>query len=339
MVPRSSQLTVIVTTSPTPSIPSTELIASVLQSFHCHCADLISAARVIVVFDTYDRVGTHSRLKKGQATRDVAENYGAYRDNVKELILREYASFAAPDQNPGLHEWPDQAEFGLDHPSNVVNLSITQTDDKQVTFIEPAARLGFGLAVRSALRVCETPYVWVQQHDWPLVADIPLAPLLEIMTGSDADETAPVQYVSFPSVRMRGYATQPFVLDFPALRALTRSLTRDVVAPSWPALTVPLTPLYFWFDKPHLASTEHYLSRVFPTRLAMRRGEFIEDKVGQQARQQMKEGLWHRWGCWLYYPDAGQKICLGHLQGRTWKGSEKELLTRLRYSELRNGGR
>ncbi|KAB8237181.1 hypothetical protein BDV23DRAFT_172392 [Aspergillus alliaceus] len=327
MVPRSSQLTVIVTTSPTPSIPSTELLSLVLQSFRRHCTDLISA-RVIVVFDTYDRVGPRSRLKRGQVTPEVASNYGIYKQNIKGLILREYAIPDTPMQ-----EWQDQAEFGLDNLSNVVDLSITQTEDKQVTFIEPAARLGFGLAVRSALRVCETPYVWVQQHDWALVADIPLAPLLDIMEGSDADKAAPVKYVSFLSVRMLSYAAQPCVLDFPGLRAVTRSLTKGFVPPSRPGVSVPLTPLYFWFDKPHIASTEHYLSKVFPNRLTMRRGEFIEDKVGQQARQQMKEGLWQKWATWLYYPEEGKKLCLGHLQGRTWKGTEGEILTRFGYSE------
>ncbi|GMF72512.1 hypothetical protein BDV35DRAFT_333795 [Aspergillus flavus] len=332
MVPRSSPLTVIVTTSPTPSIPSTDLISSVLQSFHRHCRDLISA-RVIVVFDTFDRIGLRSRLKKGQATPEVAANYGIYKENVKELILREYAS---PDASPNhvTQEWQDRAEFGLNDLSNVVDLSITQTDDKQVTFIEPAARLGFGLAVRSALRVCETPYVWVQQHDWALVADIPLTPLLEVMERSDADPAVPVKYVSFPSVRMLSYATQPCVVEFPALRALTGDLTRDFVPPSHPEVTVPLTPLYFWFDKPHIASTEHYLSRVFPNRLTMRRGEFIEDKVGQQARQQMKEGQWHKWACWLYYPEEGKQLCLRHLQGRTWNGAEGELLTKYGFSEV-----
>jgi hypothetical protein len=289
---------------------------------------------VIVAFDTFDRVAPRSRLKKGQATPEVAENYGVYKQNVKELVLREYASDDASKTAHVMQEWQDRAEFGLDNPSNVVNLFITQTEDKQVTFIEPAARLGFGLAVRSALRVCETPYVWVQQHDWALVDDIPLAPLLDIMEGSATDEVAPVKYVSFLSVRMLSYAVQPYVLDFPALRALTRSLKRIFVSPSQPEVEVPLTPLFFWFDKPHIASTEHYLSRVFPNRLTMRRGEFIEDKVGQQARQQMKEGLWHKWACWLYYPGEGKQICLGHLQGRTWKGAEGELLTKYGYSEF-----
>lgn len=325
----SSLLTVIITTSPTPSIPSTQLVSSVLRSFKRHCTALLTA-RVIVVFDTFEHVTIRSRLKKGQATAKVAENYSDYIENVKELIITKYAPHGDknPASEPGataLREWQDRAEFGLENPRNEVSLAITQTADQQVTFIEPAARLGFGLAVRAALRICGTPYVWVQQHDWALAADIPLAPLLDVMASSDADEAAPVKYVSFPSERMRSYAVSACVNDYPALRELTASLKRDFTPPSQPDVKVPLTPLFFWFDKPHLASTEHYLARVFPSRLAMRRGEFIEDKIGQRARHNMKEGQWHRWACWLYYADEAKVPYLRHLHGRTWDGVDGKL--------------
>ncbi|KAJ4186537.1 tannase [Fusarium falciforme] len=107
------------------------------------------------------------------------------------------------------------------------------------------------------------------------------------------------------------------VARFPALRNLTASLTRDFSTASHPDVKVHLTPMYFWHDKPHVASTAHYLNRVFPTRLAMFRGDFIEDKIGQRARAQMKEGEWNKWATWLYYPEDGKQLCLRHLQGRT----------------------
>ncbi|KAF7167796.1 hypothetical protein CNMCM5623_000984 [Aspergillus felis] len=311
----SDRLTVIITTSPAPSNPATDLIASVLQSFQLHCAGLTDA-RVVVVFDTFERITSQSRLKKGHASPEVAENYELYKSNIKELILQIYHHEQGSQAVSQSHA---EAEFGFD---GRVELLISQTDDCKITFIEPVARLGFGLAVRSALRVVETPYVWVQQHDWALVADIPLEPLLEIMQGSESegDDAAPVKYVSFPSVRMKRYAVSPHVTDHPGLRDLTTSLKRDFVTRSQPEKKISLTPLFFWFDKPHVASTAHYLARVFPTRLAMRRGEFIEDKIGQRARTQMKEGQWAKWATWLYYPDEGDLLCLRHLMGRTWRG-------------------
>jgi hypothetical protein len=311
----SDRLTVIITTSPAPSNPATDLIASVFQSFQHHCAGLTDA-RVVVVFDTFDRITSQPRLKKGHASPELAESYELYKRNIKELILQTY-HHEQGGQDQAVSESRAEAEFGFD---GCVELLISQTDSRKITFIEPVARLGFGLAVRSALRVVETPYVWVQQHDWALVADIPLGPLLEIMQGSEGDDAVPVKYVSFPSVRMKRYAVSPHVTDHPGLRELTTSLKRDFVVQSQPEKKVSLTPLFFWFDKPHVASTAHYLARVFPTRLAMRRGEFIEDKIGQRARAQMKEGQWAKWATWLYYPDDGDLLCLRHLMGRTWRG-------------------
>ncbi|KAI1453223.1 hypothetical protein F4805DRAFT_470230 [Annulohypoxylon moriforme] len=315
-----SLLTVIITTSPTPSAPSTELISAILSSFRSHCNPLLSC-RIIVVFDTYDRIAPHARLKKGQVTPDGARTFNEYKQNVKRIILRD---FNQNDSKENLVEDQCEAEFGHSAvETNFVPFLTSQTTDRRVTFIEPTKRLGFGLAIRSALRLTMTPFVWVQQHDWPLVSDIRLEPLLDIMRRTESDENTPVKYVCFPSIRLLSYAESAHVTHFPILRGLTKSLKRDFVTES--GASVPLTPMFFWHDKPHLASTEHYLSRVFPTRLSMSRGDFIEDTIGQRSRNQMKTGNWVKWATWLYYPDNGERLCLRHLQGRTWQGTEKEL--------------
>lgn len=33
---------------------------------------------------------------------------------------------------------------------------------------------------------------------------------------------------------------------------------------------------------------------------------------------------WTKWATWLYYPDEGKELCLRHLKGRTWRGTEGE---------------
>lgn len=199
-----------------------------------------------------------------------------------------------------------------------------RTQDKNVTFIEPIRRLGFGLAVRSALRMVETPYVWLQQHDWNVIADIPVENMVKIMQDSDSSAESPVKYICLCAIRMLSYATSADVENFPALKDLTQKLKRDFSPPQEPEVKIPLTPMFMWHDKPHIASTQHYLARVFPSRLAMLRGDFIEDKIGQKARTQMKEGLWSKWATWLYYPDEGQSLCLRHLQGRIWRGTDAQ---------------
>ncbi|OIW34651.1 hypothetical protein CONLIGDRAFT_14576 [Coniochaeta ligniaria NRRL 30616] len=352
-LPLSSLLTVIITTSPTPSAPTTDLISSIIESFRTHCPDLAKVS-VIVTFDTYDHIGPKNRLKRGTVTEEGARIFDQYKANVKELVLTSYAPSSSPHV---FTTTTGQAEYGLyEQPLYTVPYTVTQTTDGQVTFIEPTQRLGFGLSVRTALRIATTPYVWVHQHDWTLISDIPLPSLLTIMTSSIPSSSSssssslststetptapppPVQYICFPSVRMLRYHVSDHVTHFPALRALTTQLKRDFTIPSpsasGPASTVCLTPLFFWHDKPHLASRTHYLQRIFPGRLALGRGEFIEDRVGQRARDQMKTGVWERWGCWLFYPDEGRRLVVRHLNGRIWRGAEGD---RRRREMLRGG--
>lgn len=322
MAPISEALTVIITTSPTPSAPSTELLDTILASFHEHCPLLLDC-NVIAVLDTYDRVAPENRLKKGSVTAEGAQNFPSYKDNVKRLVLKEFAGIES-SESASLLEEDGEAEYGSPCMStNFTALKIQRTEDRRVIFIEPSERLGFGLAVRSALRLAETPYVWVQQHDWNLIVSIPIQSIVEVMVESDSGEEAPVRYVCLPSPRMLGYADSEHVTPFQSLRESTATLKRDFPVASSPH-KIPLTPLFFWHDKTHVASTEHYLNRVFPSRLAMMRGAFIEDHIGQRARNQMKEGLFKKWACWLYYPDGGNLQCLRHLHGRTWRGKEAE---------------
>ena len=349
--PRADLLTLIITTSPTPSAPSTELLSQIFASFREHCPDL-TRCRVILVLDTYDHVSSTARLKKGHVTAEGARKYAEYKANAKQLVLQEYASNGTVRRVQDLVEEFGEAEFGsiaYAQQTNAVPLTITKTEDGRITFLEPLQRLGFGLAVRSALRVAETPYVWIQQHDWALVSEIPLGPLLTVMQQQSQPITdnlvdleaarAPIKYVCFPSIRMVQYATSDHVMQFPALRALTYLHKQTITVKSEDGSTakVPLTPLFFWHDKPHLAEREHYLAQVFSSRVALPRGAFIEDTVGHRARTEMKDGHWKKWACWLYYPDEGKLLCMRHLKGRTWRGADGELAQKLEYMRLNQG--
>ncbi|TLD06223.1 uncharacterized protein PgNI_08041 [Pyricularia grisea] len=380
-----SLLTLIITTSPTPSAPETELLTQVIASYRRHCPSLLKC-RVIVVLDTYDHIKPRARPKRGQVTAQGAQVYDVYKENVKELFLAEYLP-DIPSPIPVTQSFVE-AEFGFDGRNNPLGSAVSVTvsragDDGRVTFVEPADRLGFGLAVRTALRLTETSYVWIHQHDWTLVTDIPIAGMLDVMeankaspaglpstlslsslsrsststseapvtaldtatvgslpgspvvedttsgTGDDSFitdlESPPVKYICLPSCRLLSYAVQAHVTYHSALLRLTRQLKRTFIPSSSSLPPIPLTPLFFWHDKPHIAEVSHYLARVFPTRLSMARGAFIEDTVGHRARDQMKLGNWTKWACWMYYPDEGKRLCLRHLHGRTWRGSVLEL--------------
>jgi hypothetical protein len=319
----------------------------VILSFREYCPAL-TQCRVILVLDTYDHISSAPRLKKGHVTVEGARKFAEYKENAKRLILHEYGPNGSAYPEGDLIASSGEAEFGSTayaQQTNTVPLTITKTSDARIVFVEPSQRLGFGLAVRSALRLTETPYVWVQQHDWSLVSAIPLGPLLRVMQQSELESTSsedtetvrvPIKYVCFPTVRMVQYATSDHVMLFPALRALTQLHKQNFSVQSGDGSTtkIPLTPLFFWHDKPHIAATEHYLSVVFPNRAALPRGAFIEDTIGHRARTEMKNGEWRKWACWLYYPDEGKQLCMRHLKGRTWRGTEAELAQKLEYMRL-----
>lgn len=328
-VPLSGKLTVIITTSPTPSTPATDLIEAIIASFQDRCPLLLTCT-VIIVCDTFERIATVLRLKKGQATPEIAVAYDEYKQKLHPLILSKWNNGCSPDAAP--HRSTEIAEYGSPGQAHT-NTELTITEFPGVTFIEPRDRLGFGLGVRSALRRVRTPYVWVQQHDWPLDTAIPIAQLLDVMRQHDATPGAPVRYICLPSVRMLGYASSMLAEKHPTLRQLTAELKGSYSAGDGSA--VPLTPMFFWHDKTHIASTQHYLQRVFPSRLAMPRGAFIEDTIGHRARDQMKEGLFEKWATWMYYPDDGQLLCLRHLDGRMWKGVEGDIAMKKGYQRTK----
>lgn len=78
-------VTVIISTSPLPSHPSTAVIGAVLNSHKTHCPELVHCKK-IVVFDGY-RVSTQARLKKGNVTQAIADGYNLYRSALKQLLL------------------------------------------------------------------------------------------------------------------------------------------------------------------------------------------------------------------------------------------------------------
>ncbi|KAM0282130.1 hypothetical protein ACHAQH_003170 [Verticillium albo-atrum] len=331
-------LTLIITTSPTPSAPTTDLLSAVIASFHAHCAALLDCP-VIVVFDTYDHVVDKARLKKGQVTPEGARVYEAYKENVKALVTREFLRSELDIDPPERETRHAEAEYGSPggrSSGHFVNVNIRSTQTRRVTFMEPEKRLGFGLAVRSALREADTPYVWVHQHDWALDSQIPIAALLDAMRASTLSATAPIRYVCLPSPRTVEYEASMHVARFPVLRDLSAALTGTYPAPST-GEAVPLTPLYFWHDKPHVVEKRHYLERVFPSQLAIGRGMFIEDSIGQRARNGMKEGQWVRWACWLFAPGEGKQVCVRHLHGRVWKGEEDRKENEKRWEALKSG--
>ncbi|KAI9100590.1 hypothetical protein DFS34DRAFT_615162 [Phlyctochytrium arcticum] len=198
-------------------------------------------------------------------------------------------------------------------------------------------QLGFALGVRSALQRVTTPYVLILQHDWAFVTPVPIAQLLDAMdredgcpecvseTGSPDDEIRyPINYVGFVSNRIVEYEKRCVVargLKAVTIRDFSTSPSIPLPTPSDPSSKtespLPLCPLYFYFDKNHLARTHHLRHHIF-SRGHFQRGDFIEDTYGHTLLTQLKSGQvsLRDSGCWLYYPDQGTVRAVRHLHGR-----------------------
>ena len=144
MPPIEEVLTIIVTTSPIRSNPSTEVIERVFETFLQNGNDFAVKCRKVIVCDGFRRsdgenekvTRRHTNVKQamrnGICTSEQAENYEKYKAALRKLC------FNASDDSP-FH-----------------NAVVEELD----------SRHGYGFALRHALRHCvSTPYVIVIQHD------------------------------------------------------------------------------------------------------------------------------------------------------------------------------
>jgi len=143
-------------------------------------------------------------------------------------------------------------------------------------------RVGFGWAVRTALRECvDTPLVLVVQHDYALVAPVPLPQLAECLA-----QNVDIHYIGFVSRTTRDYdVRRSHAPGFVTAAALSASSSSPaVLTPIQRAPGVALLPCCFWYDKTHLARRQYYLDTVFVARQA-RSPEPDQPDLGDQQQQ------------------------------------------------------
>ena len=240
----SRLLTIVVTTSPIRSHPSTDMLETLLRTFSL-VPELAPCARVIVCdgFNVTDKPQNPKYRRRRFITPEEAGRYAAFGGRLRALLAAQEA--AAP---PG--------ELG------------------RTRLLQLPKRAGFALALRAALRHVSTPYVMVVQHDWAFLRPFPLRDVLRVLTqaqtqqyggGGDGDGDGDgdgggdssglnVKYVGFASTSSLDYAEQ--------VSSRCRGLPRlQSLAPRLGGL--PLLPLLFWYDKTHICEVAHYRHFVF----------------------------------------------------------------------------
>lgn len=156
-----ADLTVVVTTSPVHSNPSTKMLEALFDSFGL--VDGLAGCPKLVVFDGYN-VGNKPQYRAGRVTQDDANDYEQYCAAALELMGPEGA---------------DGGQF-----ANTTGLRLPK-------------RVGFAHAVKAGLELVDTKFVMVVQHDLAFVQGFPLRAVLAAMTA----HRSRLNYVGLPGAK------------------------------------------------------------------------------------------------------------------------------------------
>jgi len=288
-------LTIILTTSPVRSNPSTDMIEKVLESLEL--VEDIQNCRIIFVFDGYkirdDSKITSASCRSGIISNSMIPLYEQYIENIRILIQSQ------------------------DKYSNSHMLILEE-------------RHGFGYAVKKGLELVDTEFVMVVQHDRTFQKPFSMYPLLKILClSSDAQ----VNYI--------GFITTSTLNHVERLKSRLGSHGKPPDL-SWavPLNTngVTLLPLLQWYDSTHVCRTDFYRDFVFGPNKLVKKGGFIEDKLGQQQLKDLKEhgeSSFSVYGTYLMY-HGDNEVTVAHLDGGDFHTEEQKQLKGWCRSKFKN---
>jgi hypothetical protein len=357
MPPLDELLTIIVTTSPIKSNPSTELFERVWETFFHGGREFALNCRKVIVCDgcrqknekvSKRHTNPKQAMRNGIVDGAQYENYVAFKKALRQLCE------SATEESPF---------------SNAV---VEELDSRQ----------GYGLALRHALRECvSTPYVIVIQHDRTFMRPTPILETVRTMWhhrkikyvgmsmrsnllyrdhflgkygksymdamascivrpselaldaelyGPNSRSTQLMEYGGSEKLReniralMETYSTSQQNVDH------LEWIESRTSPPSQCQLS--LTPTFFWYDNVHICETAHYRDFVFNPKFKMVvRGGFVEDKLSPVIKKTVERlGLVQghsRFGCYLLDDHSGM-FFTGHLDGGSYlTKEEKEALS------------
>lgn len=360
MPPLPDLLTIIVTTSPIKSNPSTELLEQIFDTFHFAGAEFLQCPKVIVCDGCRIKGGKHLAHENGSK---VSQKYS----NTKQALRNGIAT-------------SEQAQKYEEFKERLIQLCQEKNNNTSSPFVNTTVevlqeRHGYGFALRHALRHCiNTPYVCVIQHDRTFMRTTPIRQTLEAMYANPDK----IKYVGmnmrsnliYRDIFMSKYGKEAnqelgqLVLRPPQLlldepipptkvecnAALSRNLealgqryvgtTQNQGHLEWLAQQsssdnisqCSLTPTLFWYDNVHICETAHYRDFIFdPVAKMVARGGFVEDKLSPVIlRVVEKWGLAKghaRFGCYLLDDHSGC-FFTGHMDGGSFLvQSERAKLT------------
>ena len=170
--PLAKLLTIIVTTSPIKSNPSTEVLEKVFETFELAGHDFAYDCKKLIICDgirlkeggqanvTKKHSNDKQALRNGIANPQQAENYKKFKISLRQIC-----------DNADAHRNSSNSKSGKKSPF------------RNTTVVELNERYGYGFALREAVQsthVC-TPYVCVIQHDRTFMRKTPISEVVQSM--------------------------------------------------------------------------------------------------------------------------------------------------------------
>mgnify|MGYP002628555788 CR=1 FL=1 len=179
----SNELGLILVTSPILAHPSTQLLQTVVDSFHQ--VDGLLGCRLLIVADGVKE--GRFQPKKGKMPGEAITAYRSYLDRVEELCRgsEEEGSKRSEAELLGKEEGSKRSEdqlLGKEERSMWSKARLLRLPEHR----------GFGHAVLGGLQELDSEYVMVVQHDHPFTAKFSIRPVLDFLGEGEAN------YVSLP---------------------------------------------------------------------------------------------------------------------------------------------
>lgn len=272
----SSSLAAVVVTSPARCHPSTELFWTVLDSMDQHFAPL----DVLVVCDGCK---TPAGLQPEHADRVENRLESNPLQQSKQGLVNTAQGQRYEQYKRKLHD--DITARGLNH---------------RVKLLELDSHHGFAFAVKVGLEDLlgrGFRFSLVVQHDRVFVSPLPPGVVRHVLTRFDTDPT--MRYCALPTSTSRGHAT--VLAEEYKLHTLLAERTVTLPSGTATGADVFLRPCIFWWDSNHLVDNRRALELFAPftnaapglldrlggsglRKFLLRRGDFIEDRLGQAQR-------------------------------------------------------
>lgn len=355
MPPLEEVLTIIVTTSPIQSNPSTKVLETTFETFLQAGSDFACKCRKVIICDGYRRAenkqvkvtkrytNPKQSMRNGIVTDIQAENYIEFKRALREVCAN--ASSSSPFHNTVVEELEE--------------------------------RQGYGFALKHALHNCvTTPYVCVIQHDRTFMRPTPMVDTMRAMWHHRNVKYVTISmrsnlmykdlfmgkygktyYQEYDNMIVRppelnldknlfgpvSESANKMTYNTPEVKkSVENHLQKYLVSnqalgqkewleehPNEPGKNqLTLTPTLYWYDNVHIVETAHYRDFVFDPRYKMvKKGGFVEDKLSPVLLRTLEKlGLSEghkRFGCFLLDDHSGLYFT-GHLDGGNYLTQSKK---------------